>query len=146
MHRTVLNSGGLGITVPTLNTVAELIPYCSQGWLEYLTASGCWNYSYDAWQQMAALPTIPVPTAAPAAPSTALTDPNAVLADTSGDTSQELSNAAIAEEQNDLQSFIDSLSDNPVPAAPCSFLNIDCGTLAIAAAIGVAALYAWKVL
>ncbi len=131
MRELVLNSGGMA-AVPTLNTMGDLIPYCSASWMNYLTASGCWNYSYGAWGQMAALPSIPASViAAPAAPDSALVAPYVVTPDQA----QAASDAAMAQTQQNVGQWVDAnVSDNPVPAVPCTWLNIPCTTLAIAGA------------
>lgn len=134
MRELIVNSGGLG-AVPTFNTNAELVPYCSASWLNYFTASGCWNYSKSAWDQMAALPPVPNLAVAPGAPADALTNPTGAYAPDST-VGQDLSNAAIEQTQQNIADRAQTIPDNPVPAAPCSWFNISCSTWAIVAAVG----------
>lgn len=111
MPRLVINSEGLGdaTTVtqssglaPSLNDPAWQAQ-CGQNFGTYLTDPWCWGDSWSNWQNAYMLSpsggltvTTPVTVGAPAS---GLTDPNAVLGDTTGATSQDLSNAAIAATQ-----------------------------------------------
>jgi len=140
MPRLAINSAGLGADigpVPTGNSMGQLIPYCSASWWNYLFSSGCWNYEMSAWQQMAALPTIPASViTAPVAPGFALsTQQQPVSVDEAAAAQQAASDAAVAAQQQDVSDWAQWLPDNPVPAVPCTWLNIPCAYLAIGALI-----------
>jgi hypothetical protein len=107
--RVVINSHGLGVTVAA-PTSADWISICSESMFEYAIHPPCWSESYSTWAQ-AAVQQLSYPVAAPGSPATALTDPNAVLADTSGSISQDLSNQAILQTQANAQAAV-----NDVPA------------------------------
>jgi hypothetical protein len=125
----VLNSAGLGQSASD-----EAAQCVALGYASYLFNPSCWGQSYADWQAQFYGPnTINIATpVAPAAPATALTDPNAVLADTTGDTSQDLSNAAILATQGA------NAAENPPTADACQTLsnnwpypfgNMDCPTM-----------------
>ncbi len=125
----VINSGGLGASAS--DTAAQCV---ALGYASYLTNPACWGQSYDDWQSQfygANAITVTAP-AAPGAPSNLTTVP-----DTTGDTGQALSNAAISATQ------ASNTAANP-PAAPdadaCQlitdswpspFTGMNCSTLAL---------------
>jgi hypothetical protein len=107
--------------------------------------------SQDAWGQLASIPSIPTPTAGPSVPDTALSDPNALLGDTSGSASQQASNDQITQNQSDLAAWAATLEDNPAGGAldpcesftadwPAPFDQLTCTTLLMLGAAAVAAL------
>lgn len=125
-----------------LNLSPSEISLCSGGGYWFLPE--CWCLSQEDWQAAAKLPTIPTSLVeAPGAPATALTDPNAVLDDTTGATSQALSNAALDQTASNVQSWVSSLPDNPLGTAPCAWMNVSCTWWAIIG-IGAAALFLIK--
>ena len=139
----VINSGGLGAVSlppgPSLNSPGWANA-CGLSYLSYLFNVDCWGESYSAWQQAfyAQAGTLNVP--APAAlgvPATALTDPNAVLADTTGAVAQGISDQQILQSQESIAG-----ANPPGPALSCTWLNISCTTWVIGGVIGMLALVA----
>jgi len=131
----VINSGGMG-AAQTTNLSPQEIGYCS-GSL-YWVLPECWGLSHDAWQAAAALPPIPASVVAAPAPPANLT----TLPDTTGQTAQDLSNAAMLQTQGNVQGFLDSVPDNPLGTAPCEWMNVSCTTWAIIGAAGLVLLLA----
>lgn len=128
--RSVVNSGGLaGVDLSPAN-----IATCNSGW--YWANPLCWAYSRDAWTQAAALPEIPASVvAAPKPPADALTNPTGAYAPDST-VGQDLSNEAMAQTQQNVYDFVQTIPDNPLPEAPCSWMNVSCGTWTIIAVAG----------
>lgn len=135
-----INSGGLGATTPQVCMTASTaygqpatpvvmndsnIGTCSS-WLYWFTPP-CWCMSQDAWGQLASIPSVPAPTAGPSVPDTALSDPNAVLGDTSGSLSQSASNDQITQNQADVAAWAATLQDNPAGGAldACESITAD---------------------
>jgi hypothetical protein len=101
------------------NSFQDMANYCGAGGLQWFIHSGCWGYSSDAWRQAAALPTgILAPVPVPAAP--ALTPSgNAVP----GTDPAQLAAGALAAGQAATEDNIQSIPDNPIPAAQCGFFS-----------------------
>lgn len=146
MRRRVINSMGLGqtqvdLTVPTsVGGMAvpgagpdfqTLAATCSS-WLYWVSPS-CWSgpylspagesgfLSYNAWQQLAALPqpstSVLAAPAAPASSTPAVSDISTLV-----------DQAATQTEQN-IADFAQTIPDNPVPDEPCTWFNIPCWLL-----------------
>lgn len=118
---------GLGAAQTTAITPAN-IDVCSSP--TYYVWPPCWGLDRESWQAAGKLPEIPSSLiAAPGAPSNLTT-----LPDATGQTGQDLSNAAMGATQSNVQDFVNSLSDNPLGSAPCSWLNLPCTWWGIIAA------------
>jgi len=122
----VINSGGLGDTgnvaqtfeLPFTTLTPGSIDICNS-WAYWVTIP-CWSLSQSAWAEAAALPAIPASVvAAPAAPASVYTNPNQVAPDTTGQTSQDLSNQAIQQTQANVQAFVSGVPDNPLGTDAC---------------------------
>ena len=119
----------------TTNLSPQEIGYCSGGL--YWVLPECWGLAHSAWQAAAALPAIPASVVqAPGAPSDLYT-----LPDTTGQTAQALSDAAIAGTQSNVSDYVSTLADNPLGTQPCEWMGISCTTL-VWIAVAVAAV-AW---
>jgi hypothetical protein len=122
VHKIVINSEGLGDTPAITPQTTALTPgtiWLCNSWAYWITIP-CWQLSPQAWAEAAALPHIPTPTAGPGVPPTALTDPNAVLADTSGTIGQTVSNQQITQEQQDTGQWAsEDLPDTPLGTDTC---------------------------
>lgn len=133
MPKLAINSAGLGDVVSTLVSAydANAPSLTSSGWVQqcglsfasYLTNPSCWGNSYDQWTQAFYGLKSPASPVAPAAPSTVYTNPDQVVPDTTGQTGQDLSNAAISATQGANQAIIASEASN----SPwfCSVLDCD---------------------
>lgn len=114
---------------------SQQIATCNSG--TYWFDPFCWSRSRDAWTQLAALPTIPSSVVAgPGVPDSALTAPYQP-------TQAEIDAAAgqaITQTQENVSDFIQTVPDNPIPAVPCTWMNISCTTLAIGGLVAFAAL------
>lgn len=143
MRRLVVNSGGMGAAAPSLPAGPTLTSpgwqnACGVNYGSYLFNVDCWGYSYTDWQNafyaQAGTLTIPTP-AAIGTPSSALTDPNAVLGDTTGQISQDLSNQQISQTQQSLA------AQNPPGASATDscmlYTGISCTWLLVAAGVGL---------
>lgn len=125
-----------------LNLSPSEISLCSSDW--YWVLPECWCLSHESWQAAGNLPAVPTSLVAPlAVPATALTDPNAVLADTTGATAQAISNAQLNQTAANVQGWVSSLPDNPLGTEPCAWMNVSCTWWAIIG-IGAAALFLLK--
>jgi hypothetical protein len=135
MGAMVINSGGLGQTAS--EDAAECV---SAGYASYLFNPSCWGQSYADWQAQfygtGATGASSIAIQAPAAPSVpaSLT----TLPDTTGDTAQDLSNAALAATQ------VATAIANPATADACQtfsnnwpypFGNTDCPTMMLYGAL-----------
>lgn len=108
MSALVINSGGLGTYWVGDCTTGELIDCDS---LSNFFNSACWGFGCAAKLNV----TTPV---APGAPSTVYTNPNQVVPDTTGQTAQDLSNAAILATQ-----AANKAANPPVPVDSCQTLT-----------------------
>ncbi len=157
--RVVINSGGFGAVPQTCTDLFGVpvpmdafdIAVCS-GW-EYWLVEGCWCMAQSAWQQLAAIPPVPAPTAGPSVPDYALTNPNQAGADTTGADSQAASNAQITQNQQQTATWAasDDLPSDPAGGAldacesftqnwPAPLDALNCTTVIY---IGLAAIGAW---
>lgn len=126
----VINSAGFGAAqLADLN--ADTISMCNS-W-KYWAVPPCWELSPDAWKAAAGLPALPASLiAAPGAPSNLTTIP-----DTTGQTAQDLSNAAQLQTQANVQEFVNEIPDNPLGVQPCEWGGIACWAWAAIGAVGV---------
>jgi hypothetical protein len=149
--RVVISSAGLGQAATPLclswfgnDIAASDIAACAGA--AYYILPPCWCMDQSVWSALAAEPVLPVPSAGPGVPDSALDNPNAVLADTTGQTSQDMSNQQIAANQQqaaaaalNLPTYPNS-SDEPAPDACESMIGISCPTtilVGIALAVGL---------
>lgn len=148
--RIAVRSHGLGDTTVApqtcygdpVNLSNRNIGWCSSD--AYFVLPYCWCLSQESWQAAGLLTPIPSSVVlAPGTPATALTDPNAVLADTTGATAQALSNAALNQTAANVQGWVSAMPDNPLGTAPCEWMNVSCTWWAIIG-IGAAALFLIK--
>jgi len=103
-------------------------PWCWYGpWLSQEGSQGF--ISRDAWTQLAALPVPPNSIlASPGAPSSSTPDPTDI------DT---LVDQAATDTQSNIADFASTISDNPIPDVPCTWLNIPCWMLLLAGGLGL---------
>lgn len=138
MHKLAFNSGGLGDSTPDLllSTTAPALtsaPWanaCGSSFLAYASNFNCWGQPYGDWENAYSnFTTINIP--APAAlgvPSTALSNPDAVLADTTGATGQAISNEQLGQSESAIAAANPSVGTQlSAGLAPfyCNFLDCD---------------------
>ena len=111
---------------------AELVSYCGReglvGWLQYANDSGCWSYERNAWQQMAALPAVPNLTVAPGAIPSAYGPGPASVEAAESEVNQVLSDSWQNQRER-IAIWGSGLPDDPIPAVPCTILNVPCSTV-----------------